>query len=371
MPRVLASLLAALGVLPAGVLFAAVVGLGVMRELSPAQTSAAATLLVTVPIAGLWSLFGRGAGAAAAATWGWPVLVLVGLPGFFPGELPGAVATGFGTLGAAGGEELARSAARAGEVLGEPMAAAPTGRAPPPEATPAGPECPPPAPMATSADAVALPYEGQGHSLAIPVQFGDVELQMLFDTGATFTTLDRASLRRLGVAVPADAPEITLRTANGERTARLVLVPQVWVGGFLVEGVTVGVCDECADEHTSGLLGLNVSGQFLVTVDTARREVVFQERTGDPDRVVDVSPWLKVRSGARAWSDGRVEVEVTGENVADRPVRQTSVGIHCGDDAFAVRLGTIAPGTAGTATATLPRGVACDPYRVTLDSARW
>ena len=34
-------------------------------------------------------------------------------------------------------------------------------------------------------DQVALPYEGQGHSLAIPVQFGDLELPMLFDTGAT------------------------------------------------------------------------------------------------------------------------------------------------------------------------------------------
>ena len=28
----------------------------------------------------------------------------------------------------------------------------------------------------------------------------------------------------------------------------------------------------------AGLLGLNVSGQFLVTVDTARKEVVFQAR---------------------------------------------------------------------------------------------
>ena len=114
-------------------------------------------------------------------------------------------------------------------------------------AKPLTPDCPPVSDR--DGDEVALPYEGQGHSLAIPVQFKNAEISMLFDTGASVTTLDEATLHRLGVKVPSDAPELKLRTANGERSARLVQVPELWIGGMKVAPVTVGVCEECADDQ--------------------------------------------------------------------------------------------------------------------------
>lgn len=360
-----------LGLVPATVAFAAVVGLGVAREVPTVVLAGAAVGLVGVPVAGLWSLFGRGPAAGIVALWAWSLGLLVGLPAFFPGEVPGAVADGFGTLGALGGRDAAATAARAGSMLAQPVAHAPVGRPPLVEAERAPTECPPAPVDLGSVDQVALPYEGQGHSLVIPVQFEDAELDMLFDTGATYTTLDRRSLARLGVEVPADAPVIEVRTANGPRTAQLVLVPRLWVGGLGVEGVTVGVCDECADDRTVGLLGLNVSGQFLVTVDTARKEVIFQVRPGSADRVVDVSPWLELRSTARLWADGRTEVEVHAQNHADRPVHEARVGIHCGDEHFVVRLADLPAGEARTETSALPRDVDCQSYRVTLDGARW
>lgn len=356
--------------MPFGTAVCALVGLGVVRDLPPTHVALVGALLPSLPIAGFWAMGGRKPWAAVVGLWTWSGLLLAGLPGYFPGEVPGAIASGMAVLAAPGGLDASREAARLGSRLAEPVAAAREGVAPAPEAERPTPVCPPAAAAATG-DQVALPYEGQGHSLAIPVQFGEVELQMLFDTGATVTTLSRADLRRIGIPVPADAPEITLRTANGERTARLVMVPKVWVGGLPVVGVTVGVCEECADAHTAGLLGLNVSGQFLVTLDTARKEVVFQVRDSDPDRVVDIAPWMSVRATATVFPDERVEVVVDADNRADRAVSEARVGIHCGGEDFLVRVNDIPARGHGNGRVSLPRGTSCEAYTVSLDGARW
>lgn len=369
MQRALLAVAILVGLFPTGAAVAALTGLGVLRGLSAAHVGAAAATITLLPVAGLWSLFGRSNMAFAAALLVWPSLLIVGLPGYFPGEVSGAMSTGFAVFAAAGGRDLAVKAAAVGEQVGNQAESAPSGKLQAPEAARAVPDCKPSA-VPLAGDQVALPYEGSGHSVVVPAQFGDVELSMLFDTGASLTTLNQAALRRIGVSVPSDAPEITLRTANGQRTARLVVVPRMWVGGLPVDGVTVGVCEECADDHTSGLLGLNVSSQFLVTVDTSRQEVVFQARDGG-DRRIDVSPWLRVEARASIFPDTRVEVEVTGDNAAPRAITDATVGVTCGDDHFVAHLTDIPPHSVATTTVNLPRGTDCEQYRVSLDAARW
>lgn len=364
------ALVCALGILPVGCAVAAFVGLGVVRDLGAGQVALTGALLVMLPVAGLWALAGRKPWGLAASLWVWPLALLGGLPGYFPDQVPEAIATGFAVIAAPAGPEWAARGSRLGERVGAPIASAPKGEAPAPEAARAVPECLP-SPLPATGDQVALPYEGQGHSMAIPVQFGDVELPMLFDTGASVTTLDTASLRRLGIRVPTDAPRITLRTANGERTAQLVVVPKVWIGGLAVDGVTVGVCEECADEKVSGLLGLNVSSQFLVTVDTARKEVVFQDRGAAADRLLDVGPWLHIAATATIYPDTRVEVRVEGRNDADRVIADAEIGLKCGEEAFTVHLTNVPPLGSASQTANLPRGTDCEPYRVALEHARW
>jgi clan AA aspartic protease (TIGR02281 family) len=360
----------ALSSVPVGALAAAVIGLGVLRGLPGWHVAAVALGVTGVPIAGVRALLGGGRWAIVAGAWLWPACALLALPGFFPGEMEGALSTGLAVLAAPGGPEAASRAARIGQAVAAPAAALPTGLPPPPEAERSVPECLPAA-GALTGDAVALPFEGRGHSMVIPVQVENQELTMLFDTGASVTTLDERTLRSLGIRVPRDAPEVTLRTANGERTARIVLLEQVWVGGLPVDGVTVGVCEECADERTAGLLGLNVSGQFLVTVDTQRKEVVFQPRTGDGDRLIDVSPWLKVQATARIFPDTRVEVDVEAENQSPRLVLDATVGVQCGDDHFVAHLKDVPSRSVGRTSMSLPRGTACDQYRVSLEHARW
>ena len=127
----------------------------------------------------------------------------------------------------------------------------------------------------------SVPFEGRGTSMSVPLAVGqgtlnEAELWMLFDTGASYTTLNKSTLLELGVVVPRSAPEITMQTAAGERQTRLVVLEDVWFGGIEVGTITVAVCEECADTERSGLLGLNVSRRFLVTVNQESKELLLE-----------------------------------------------------------------------------------------------
>ncbi len=379
--RLVAVLLLLTGVIPVAVGMAAICGLGLLREANAVALVVAPVGVVVLPCLGLATMFTNRPIGLAAMFWLWPVLVLVGLPAYFPGERAQALSTGLGVVAAVHGPQTAESAAQLGETVAlwlgpEPVLA----REPATPIQPAeAPEEPEPRPAESLDDnQVALPYEGEGRTLRIPVAFetryGEtVETWMLFDTGATFTTLDRATLDALRIDVPDDAPEVTLHTANGERAAKLVLVDKLWLGGFPVAGITVAVCEACASADTgvSGLLGNNASGQFTVTLDPDRREMVLEPRTGPLDRHLDVGPWLDIDAEATAWPDGRVEVQVEASNHSQRPVDEATVGIRCGDERFTASLTRIYPGDLRRTRVALPRGTRCETYRVTLDAARW
>ncbi len=373
--------------LPGAVLFAvALVGLGLLRELPVGLVVTVAALGLLLPLAvGASLIRERALGSSLGFLLG-PWIGLVLLPAYFPGERDDALAAGSvifaqplsidpSTLPMDALDALLPSPVEGRLVpaaASEVVASEPPDRVPLPPPRDADPELP--EQDALPEDAVVLPYEGTGRSLSVPATFvaGDreAEVWMLFDTGATITTVDSDTLRELGVRVPSDAPSLTVRTANGEREARVVLLDRVWIGGFAVEGVSVSVCDECSDDRTIGLLGLNVSGRFLVTVDQARKEIVLQPRAGAEDRSVDISPWLDIRAQASRWPDGRVEVEIAVDNRADREVQDTRIHIDCGER-FEATFEAIAPEGSAETIVSLPRGAECEEYTVSLGEARW
>ncbi len=364
--RLLLLIPAVAATLPVSLALAALVGLGAIRDLSPLQCALSACLLLGFGVAGLWTLLGRGPVGLVAALWLWPGAVLLGLPGYFPGDLAEGLHTGVRVVVGPFDNELARRwATQAAELVPESQGRSPLIAAETVVAT-----VPCVNREALADDQVALPYEGNGRTLSVPIHVGEVELPMLFDTGATLTTLSSAALRRVGVEIPADAPEVTLRTANGERSARLVLVPELWLGGFPIQGVTVGVCEECADQKVNGLLGLNVSGQFMVTLDTAAHELLFTARPA-PDRTIDVQPWLDVRATTTHYGDGRIEALAEIENRAFIPVSLAEVGLSCGPHHLKVPIEKIPARGSGRSQRMLGRDLDCDAWKVTLDRASW
>lgn len=362
---------------------AGALGLGLARELPMGLVALSAVWLGLMPGLGLAALLGRGRAAFGVSGGVWALTFVLGMPLYFPGERREALTSGFAWLAAPLGAGPAQAGAQLGQVLADALGEEwMQGQTPPtPAQLPAEalqPEPPPilaaPALQVGTEDEIALPYEGTGRSVRIPVVFEGTNTEehwMLFDTGATYTTVNERTLRSLGVVVPRDAPEITMQTANGEAQARVVLLPRLWLGGFAVEGVTVAVCEACGGEDHAGLLGLNVSGQFTVTLDHEREELLLRPRTGPVDRALDISQWVDLSAVATSWADGRVVVEVSALNRSPRAIASITVGILCGEDRFEAQLAALGAGAEVERRVSLPRGADCDPYQIKLDAARW
>ncbi|MFT5685434.1 MAG: hypothetical protein ACI8RZ_006385 [Myxococcota bacterium] len=369
MVRGLTSILTICALLPAATALALVMGAGVIRQGPPLLVAISAGAMVLLPGLALSGVVRPRALAAAAGVLIWSCLVIVGFSLYFPGERADALAAGISVFATPLGLPVQPDAVIAIESqlphLGHATPRPPMARVLEEVEIPLGPDGP--------ADGVVLPFEGEGRSMSLPLQIegpgGSLEFWMLFDTGATLTTLNQAALDALGVVVPEDAPEVTLRTASGERTAKVALIDRMWLGGLEVEGITIALCEECADSRTTGLLGLNISGRFRVTVDGHRRELILQPR-GSIDHSVDLSPWLSIRATAVHWSDGRIEVQVGADSAATRAVEAVEVEIHC-DETFTAVLEDIPAGGSKEATVALPLGTDCTDYTVAMRTGRW
>jgi len=356
----------------------ALAGVATLREPPPALLAAATTLLLLLPVLGFSALTPRHrrVGLLVGANL-WPVLLLCGLPLFFPGERRGAIEAGLSILGRPLGALLPADDSRALAEAIDGVLVEPSSRPPVPEAAVPTLLPPPPSRLDAARDQVALPYEGSGHSLLIPVTLEGprgvvLEAQMLFDTGATYTTLTPGVLRDLGVHLEPDAPTITSLTANGPITGQLAIVDRVWLGGFEVGGVTVDVCETCGgDGEQVGLLGLNVSGRFLITLDTARKELILEPHASPTGQHLDVRPWIDLTSRGRTWPDGHTEIDVTAFNRARRALDGAVVEISCGPGRWEAPLGAIAARGHGAASARVPAPADCDPFSVELVRGSW
>lgn len=356
-----------------GAAVVAATGFGLLRGLSLVH---ALTLGLAAPLlsaVGAATLLGRRPLSWALALAGTGLVVLLSFPDYAPADRGPALRTGAEALAERVGLESAGAGAAAERLaswLGSEAQPVSAVVEPAPVEPPRKIDSPP-----REDNVVELPYEGEGRSMRVQATFegvrSDRELTMLFDTGASFTTLDRANLATLGVAVNDDLPTVRLNTANGTIEAPVVLVPAIWVGDQPVEWVTVAVCEDCRQGEVKGLLGLNVSGQFGVALDHDDRLITLTPRE-DAERHLDIEPWLGISSMANGWPDGRVEVTVVVDNKAPRSVSEAVVEVRCqGDASFAVQLDDLPARGSKESTVKLPRGTDCGSYSVGLLTARW
>lgn len=371
MTRAVDLLVVGLAAVGSAVVFAAWLGLALSRQADALPATAVAATLTLGPLTAAYvaapSTRVRHAGAVQLV---WALASFVGLPVLFPGERAEAVAGGLALLSfAVGLEDDGLAQAVADQLPDEPEVA--MARPPVAEATLA--EAAPTA-LALDAHEIALPYEGEGRRLSVPVVFQhggrEVETYMMLDTGATYTTLPRSVLRALGAVPGPDAPELTLHTANGDRTAQVALLDAVWLGDQAVGGVAVTQCEDCADEDSAGLLGLNVAGGFNVTIDADRREVVFSSR-GSFDRKLDVRPFVDLQGRFSRYPGGRVDVTLDLASRAPRPIGDAAALVRCGDASWRIGLGPVDVAGLTTIQRRLPRHEPCTRYEIVLDAAWW
>lgn len=177
--------------------------------------------------------------------------------------------------------------------------------------------------------ALSIPMEEEGTAILMQATLegptGRVELPYLFDTGASFTTMTSATAKKLGIEVPDEAPMLTFNTASGPRESHMVYLPALELGRVRIEGLLVSVCDKCANDHSEGLLGLNVMRKFFVQMDYKAERMLLLPRTSDeterPNRAYDVEPVvaLDVEGSAEVWL-GRVRWVVLVKNRSTMPL---------------------------------------------------
>lgn len=366
------------------------VGIGLMHHAPGVLVAVGAVALIAVPVRGLQYKAKEAKRPTALATGLamllWSSAVLIAMPMYFPGEREDSLSLGFAALsswtdGRIDGD-WGRTAHRWLPAI-EGSRAVPEGATdtlppPPPPARRAQPAADKaqPAPPASAAmgDEVVLPTEGRKGTLKVPVTVegpgGQLEVTMLFDTGASLTTLDRATLKRIGISVPRDAPRLTMQTAGGPQTTAIVSLDRLWVGGLETKGVTVSVCEPCATGGTVGLLGINVSERFLVTVDGARSEIALSARNEHTDRLGDIAPWIKLDAEGTRWPDGRSEVIIEAENLSRRWVEKMTVAIRCEQTRFAEIL-DVGPGQMGRVEVSVDSAADCANFQVELVRAEW
>jgi hypothetical protein len=174
---------------------------------------------------------------------------------------------------------------------------------------------------------VRVAIQRQSGAVVVPVRLqhgaSEVSAKMVFDTGASLTTLNEATLRRLGVAVSPDDATVETHTANGTVRRSLSVIDTLWLGGAqLAGGLTVAVCEPCAQGELVGLLGLNVSGQFRVTLDA---DALVLQPKAERSRLGDILPWVELKEASGVWRGPLLTVDLTVENRAPRTLRNVRV----------------------------------------------
>lgn len=377
----------ALACAPALIAVGTLTGLGLLRGVPLLLALLAGLALTVLPILGLSGRSGPRRRIPIAASWLWSLLLLVSLPLYFPGERENATREGLRALGSLLGDQAAQQLGNAGGSLVERLGSDPPparsvvpepipGRTPLPQAASEPPASE--APLAIFDDErgeIEISYQGDENSLRIEVDIDGPEIgegfTMVFDTGATLTTLDRASLRAIGIPIPSDAPRVTLQTAGGVIQANLVLVDAVWLGSEEVEWVTVAVCESCASPPSAGLLGLNVSQRFHVSINHDRQAIALERRRGTDDRSLDIRNWIQIRSEAQESWDGSVHVELTVFNSSRQGIESAVVHLECSGAGFAIQVDSIPPHGEASTQAELPRGTDCREQEIELSRASW
>ena len=305
----------------------------------------ASTIVLLLPSAGLAALLADRAPPEVGLVV-WSALVILGAPLWID---RGAALSAVGLSGLEDGlPALHRPAAMVPDVS-EPQ-------------TSRQPVLPPPIAV-DSDDLVVLPYEGTARSMLLAVSLEServvLDTEMVFDTGATLTTVSPQLLKDLEIDVPDDAPTIQLQTANGIRTSPLLLLDRLWLGGFAVEGISVSVCENCGS--LNGLIGLNVSSMFRIEVNQQDRELTFTPQDGD--RHLDIAHWLSL-----SLTRARDGVTVTAENRSPRRITGAVIEGDCGEP-VSVALPDILPGERRAVL--FPAPLRCSRPNVRLIQAVW
>jgi clan AA aspartic protease (TIGR02281 family) len=140
---------------------------------------------------------------------------------------------------------------------------------------------PAPPPERTVPARTAVPIQVLNNTVLVPATLNDTQgVTLLLDTGAQRTILTPESARRAGLAVPAGAARRTVAVAGGGRIeVPFLTLRRLQVGDYVLDNVEVGVYPVAPGARLlDGVLGMDVLGRFVFTVDHQARQLRLERR---------------------------------------------------------------------------------------------
>jgi clan AA aspartic protease (TIGR02281 family) len=113
---------------------------------------------------------------------------------------------------------------------------------------------------------------------------GRVKRNLIVDTGASFTLIDRGTAKDLGITIDEYTPFIPIATASDVILTPLVTLKSVMVGQAEVENVDALIYNMPSEKE--GLLGNSFLGKFRVVLDPVNSKMTLYSAQGvpSPDR---------------------------------------------------------------------------------------
>ena len=129
---------------------------------------------------------------------------------------------------------------------------------------------------------------------------------MLFDTGATMTTIDVSIANRAGISLK-DAIPITTHGVGGSVSGYLVMVKEFWFGNLNLGTIAAHVIPFNKDSEVQAVLGMNVLKNFKTTIDLLHKAdgsdgAIFLEPTFDLAKIDTLDTFTLNESRFGIWS---------------------------------------------------------------------
>ncbi len=115
-----------------------------------------------------------------------------------------------------------------------------------------------------------IPLIRSGSQFLVEVQIDQVNLVLLIDTGASYTSLSQNAIARLGDetnALSDELKKIKVNTANGTTVAGVFSVSSFMLADRIVKDLSVLEVNMGEHTRSDGLLGMNFLGQYHFNID--------------------------------------------------------------------------------------------------------
>lgn len=164
-------------------------------------------------------------------------------------------------------------------------------------------------------------YKGGSIITNVTLENGNKKIQipMILDTGATISTISEETAQRLGVRLISSPMEV--QTAGGKTSMTLGIIKKVSIGGFSVSPVAVAVCKNCHDRETGGLVGLNFTRHFHISIDTVAGKINLEKTDSWVDRKDEIEPFIETTQLKGELKNDSLEISAIVTNHADRRLR--------------------------------------------------